>query len=288
MSYETILYKKEDGMGVIYFNRPKKLNALNRQVFEELNAVFKDAEKDAEVKVLTLTGGPDLFGAGADIEMLSNLRSSAECYVFTRENSAYQNLENLGKPTLASIGGFCLGGMLELALCCDFRISADNAQFGLPEVKLGVLPGGGGTQRLPRLIGMTKAKELVFLGDFIDAHEAYRVGLVNKVVPKNQLLEETTQFAKRLMSRPPFGLRIIKGVMNSGINTSLKEGLEVERQGFTILFSTEDKKEGMKHEFYHHQRSRNSKYRARNIGDGRPEKISERGGFGAGGRAGRG
>lgn len=245
MDYETILYKKEEGRGVIFFNRAKKLNALNQEVFEELSTVFRNAEKDPEVKVLILTGGPDLFGAGADIEMLSNLASSAECYIFTGENSAYQILENFGKPTLASIGGFCLGGMLELALCCDFRIAADNAQFGLPEVKLGVLPGGGGTQRLPRLIGMTKAKELVFLGDFINAQEAFRVGLVNKVVPKEQLAEEANQFAKRLMNRPPFGLRVIKGVMNSGINASLKEGLEIERQGFTILCSTEDKKEGM-------------------------------------------
>jgi enoyl-CoA hydratase len=246
MNYETIIYKKEEGKGMVTFNRPKKLNALNLKVYEELNSVFRDVEKDPEVKVLILTGTPDLFGAGADIDMLSNLNSSADCYIFTGETSAvYQALENLGKPTVASVGGFCLGGVLELALCCDFRIAADNARFGLPEIKLGVLPGGGGTQRLARLIGMTKAKELVFLGDFIDAQEAYRVGLVNKVVPKEKLNEETDQFAKRLMSRPPFGLRVIKGVMNSGINASLKEGLEIERQGFTVLFSTEDKKEGM-------------------------------------------
>ncbi len=245
MSYETILYKIEDGRGEIFFNRPKKLNALNQLVFEELSAVLGEAEKDKQVKVLVLTGGPELFGAGADIEMLSNLKSSAECYIFTGGNVVYQLLESFGKPTVASIGGYCLGGMLEIALCCDFRIAANNAQFGLPEVKLGVLPGGGGTQRLPRLIGMTKAKELVFLGDFIDSQEAYRIGLVNMVVQKEQLHEATNHFAKRLMSRPPFGLRVIKGVMNSGINTSLKEGLEIERQGFTILFSSDDKKEGM-------------------------------------------
>ena len=245
MDLETILFKKEGGRGIVIFNRPDKLNALNRKVFEELTFIFQEMEKDPEVKVVILTGGVDLFGAGADIQMLSNLKSSAECYIFTGENNAYHILENLGKPTVASIGGFCLGGMLELALCCDFRIAADNAKFGLPEVKLGVLPGGGGTQRLPRLIGMTKAKELVFLGDFIDGQEAYRLGLVNMVVPKDQLEAETEKFTKRLMSRPPFGLRVIKGVMNAGINTSLKEGLEIERQGFTILFSTEDKKEGM-------------------------------------------
>jgi enoyl-CoA hydratase len=245
MNYETILYKKEDGRAVIFFNRPKKLNALNKKVFEELNAVFQEAEKDSEVKVLILTGGSDLFGAGADIGMLSNLQSSAECYIFTGENSCYKILENMGKPTLASIGGFCLGGMLELALCCDLRIATDKAQFGLPEVKLGVLPGGGGTQRLSRLIGMTKAKELIFTGDFIDAQEAYRVGLINKVVSHTKLLEETNQLAKRLMTQPPFALRVIKDVMNSGINMSLREGLEIERQGFTILFSTEDRKEGM-------------------------------------------
>jgi enoyl-CoA hydratase len=245
MDFETILVKKEGGRGIVIFNRPDKLNALNRKVFEELTFIFQEMEKDPEVKVVILTGGVDLFGAGADIQMLSNLKSSAECYIFTGENNAYHILENLGKPTVASIGGFCLGGMLELALCCDFRIAADNAKFGLPEVKLGVLPGGGGTQRLPRLIGMTKAKELVFLGDFIDCQEAYRLGLVNMVVPKDQMEAETEKFTKRLMSRPPFGLRVIKGVMNAGINTSLKEGLEIERQGFTILFSTEDKKEGM-------------------------------------------
>jgi len=245
MEYETVVYKKEENIGLVVFNRPGKLNALNQKVIEELSAAFINAEKDPEVKVLVLTGGPDLFGAGADIEMLSNLKSSADCHIFMGEKSHYQILENMGKPTVAAIGGFCLGGMLELALCCDFRIAADNAQFGLPEVKLGVLPGGGGTQRLPRLIGMTKAKELAFLGDFIDAQEAHRLGLVNKVVPKNQLNVETNQLAKRLMKRPPFALRMIKEVMNSGINASLKEGLEIERQGFTILFSTEDKREGI-------------------------------------------
>lgn len=245
MNFETILFKKEEGQGIITFNRPKKLNALNQTVFKEISAVLQEVEQDATVKVLILTGGPDLFGAGADIEMLSNMKSSADCYIFTGANKTFDLLEALGKPTIAAIGGFCLGGMLELALCCDLRIAADNAQLGLPEVKLGVLPGGGGTQRLPRLIGMTKAKEMVFLGDFIAAEEAYRLGLVNKVVPKDQLLEETNKYAKRLMDRPPFGLRVIKKVMDSGINTSLKEGLEIERQGFTVLFSTEDKKEGM-------------------------------------------
>lgn len=245
MSYETILYGKEEGRGTVTFNRPKKLNALNRQVFTELSLVFREVAQDPEVKVLVLTGGPDLFGAGADIEMLSGLKSSADCYNFTEENDAYQLLEDMGKPTIAAIGGFCLGGMLELALCCDFRLAAEGARFGLPEVKLGVLPGGGGTQRLPRLIGMTKAKEMVFLGDFVDAQEAWRIGLVNRAVPKERLSGETREFARRLMSRPPFGLRVIKGVMNAGIQTSLKQGLEIERQGFTILFSTEDKKEGM-------------------------------------------
>jgi enoyl-CoA hydratase len=245
MDFETIRYKKEDGQGIVFFNRADKLNALNQKVFEELTQVFLEMEKDPEVSVVVLTGGPELFGAGADIQMLSGLKSSADCYLFTGGNSAYGILENMGKPTIASIGGFCLGGMLELALCCDFRLASDKAMFGLPEVKLGVLPGGGGTQRLPRLIGMTKAKELVFLGDFIDSPEAHRLGLVNMVVPKDQLEAETLKFAKRLMARPPFGLRVIKGVMNAGINTSLQEALEIERQGFTILFSTEDKKEGM-------------------------------------------
>jgi enoyl-CoA hydratase len=245
MDFETIKYSKKDGMGIVFFNRADKLNALNRKVFEELTVVFQEMEKDPEVSVVVLTGGPELFGAGADIQMLSTLKTSADCYDFTSSNSAYGILENMGKPSIAAIGGFCLGGMLELALCCDFRIAADNAKFGLPEVKLGVLPGGGGTQRLPRLIGMTKAKELVFLGDFIDSPEAYRLGLVNLVVSKDQLEAESGKFAKRLMGRPPFGLRVIKGVMNAGINTSLTEALEIERQGFTILFSTEDKKEGM-------------------------------------------
>ena len=245
MDYETIRYEKEAGVARILFCRPQKLNALNQKVFEELAMALSEGEKDPEVKVLVLTGGPDLFGAGADIEMLSGLKSSADCYIFTGSNEVYDRLENLGKPTIAAIAGFCLGGMLELALCCDFRIAADNAQFGLPEVKLGVLPGGGGTQRLPRLVGMTKAKEMAFLGDFIPATEAYRVGLINSVVSKDRLLEEAQNLAKKLLARPPFGLRVIKGVMNCGINASLKEGLEIERQGFTILFSTEDKKEGM-------------------------------------------
>ncbi len=183
--------------------------------------------------------------AGADIEMLSNIKSSAESYIFSGENSAYPILENIGKPTIASIGGFCLGGMLELALCCDFRIAADNAQFGLPEVKLGVLPGGGGTQRLPRLIGMTKAKELVFWETSLTARRPIVWDWWNRVVPKDQLEAETDKFAKRLMKSTALWIAVIKGVMDAGINTSLKEGLEIERQGFTILFSTQDKKEGL-------------------------------------------
>jgi len=245
MNYETIIYRKKNDSAEVIFNRPKKLNALNQKVFDELELVCAEVEKDTEIKALVLTGGPDIFGAGADIEMLANLKSSAECYLFTGRNRAFQILENMGKPTVAAIGGFCLGGMFELALCCDFRIAADNAKFGLPEVKLGVLPGGGGTQRLPRLIGMTKAKEMIFLGEFINSQEAYRLGLLNKVVPKEKLDEEVAEFVKKIVNLPAFGLRVIKEVVNVGVKVDLNDALEIERQGFTILFSTEDKKEGI-------------------------------------------
>ena len=247
MDYETILFKKEGGSGIITFNRPNKLNALNSKVTEELGRVINDCAQDPEVKVVIFTGGPDLFGAGADIGMLESIPSSADCYVFSVESSSvYNAIENIGKPTIAAIGGFCLGGMMEISLCCDFRIAADNARFGLPEVTLGILPGGGGTQRLPRLVGMTKAKELAYLGELIDAQEGYRIGLLNKVVPKDQLLKEAEKLARKLMERPLFAVRMIKSAMNTGANMGLREALEIERQSFTILFSTEDKSEGLK------------------------------------------
>jgi enoyl-CoA hydratase len=244
MPFENIIYKKEAGLGTVIFNRPDKFNALNRNVFQELQIVFQEADKDPDVRVLILTGQGDHFGAGADIQMISDLKSSAECYRFTGENQTYHLLDNFAKPTVAAIKGFCLGGMLELALCCDFRIAAENVKFGLPEVKLGLLPGGGGTQRLPRLIGMTKAKELIYLGDFIDGQEAYRLGLVNMLVLRDHLEAKTEQLAERLASRPSFALRVIKDVMQAGINVGLQEALEIERQGFALLFSTADKEEG--------------------------------------------
>jgi len=247
MTYETILFSKEDGLGIITFNRATKLNALNNKMVEDLGKVIQECEKDEEVKVIMFTGGTELFGAGADIDMLEKIPSSADCYLFSlASSSAYNAIESIGKPTVAAIGGFCLGGMMEISLCCDFRIAADNARFGLPEVTLGILPGGGGTQRLPRLVGMTKAKELAYLGEMIDAQEGYRIGLLNKVVPKDQLMEEAKKFAKKLLGRPLFAVRMIKAAMNTGANVGLREALEIERQSFTILFSTEDKSEGLK------------------------------------------
>jgi enoyl-CoA hydratase len=246
LDYRTILYEKEKGIGVVCINRPQVLNALSSEVFSELYHVFKEIGADSEVKVVIITGAGDkAFVAGTDITEMKS-RSSLEIRDFAMAaRKANEAIYNLEKPVIAAINGFALGGGLELAMVCDLRICSENAKFGQPEINLGLIPGGGGTQRLTRLVGMTKAKELLFTGDMIDAQTAVDIGLVNKVVPAGKLMDEAKALAQKLLDKGAIALRLLKAVINSGINMNLVSALDFEAECFAMCFSTEDQKEGM-------------------------------------------
>jgi enoyl-CoA hydratase len=249
MGYKTILYEKEDRIGTITLNRPKAMNALNSDVLQDLNDVIDKIAADDDVKVVIITGGNEnFFAAGADIKELEFLATPVDAHRFCMKvQEVLSKLENLEKPVIAAISGYALGGGCEMIMACDIRIAAENAVFGQPEIKIGVIPGGGGTQRLPRIVGLSKAKELLYTADQMTASEAFRVGLVSKVVPVEALMEETTKMAKKIARQPGIALKTTKRVLNNGMNVSnIRSALEYESQGFEILFSTEDQKEGMK------------------------------------------
>ena len=245
MSYETIVFEKDKNVATITLNRPKAYNALNLKMFEELKWVFTKIEADEDVRVIIITGSGKFFAAGADISEISKIESPADAHHFLRQADIFQIIEDFDRPVIAAISGLALGGGCELCLACDLRIAADNAVFGQPEIKIGVIPGGGGTQRLPRLIGMTKAKELLFTGETIDAAEACRLGLVNKVVPKDKLMEEAKAIAKKLASKPKAAFALIKRCIDNGLNMNLASGLTMEMDAFSIAFTSEDGREGI-------------------------------------------
>jgi len=245
LAFETIIVEIEDGIGTVTLNRPEVLNALNSQVFTEVGEACAELGADDSVRVVIITGGEKVFAAGADIKQLSTL-NAVDVAVGNRPSiKAFDIIENLNKPVIAAIAGYALGGGCELTLVADVRIASEDAQFGLPEIKLGILPGAGGTQRLPRLIGAGKAKEMIFSGDFISAEEALRVGLVNKVVPANQLLVEAKKMAKRFAARGAVAIRLAKTCVNEGLRMDLDMALQYEHKCFSLLFATEDQKEGM-------------------------------------------
>jgi enoyl-CoA hydratase len=246
MGFNTITYDKGDGIGVVTLNRPKSLNALCDELIAELGTVFDEIGEDRDVAAVIITGSAKAFAAGADIKEISQIASPAVAQGFvSRIHAVFNRIEGCAKPVIAAISGFALGGGCELALACDLRIAAENAVFGLPEIKLGVIPGGGGTQRLPRLVGVGRAKELLYTGDSIDAQEAYRIGLVNKVVPPESLMDEARTMAAKLAKRPPVALKMTKLAVNEGINMDLYSAIGHESRCFEILFSTADQKEGM-------------------------------------------
>ena len=248
MEYKTIIYEKKDRIGTITLNRPKSMNALNGDVLRELSDVLDVIGTDDEVKVVIITGGNEkFFAAGADITELEALQTPADAHVFVaKAQAAINKIEDLEKPVIAAISGYALGGGCEISMACDLRIAAENAVFGQPEITLGVIPGGGGTQRLPRIVGVTKARELLYTAATVDANEAYRIGLVNKVVPLASLMEEARKMASKIARQPGVALRITKLVINDGMNLDMKSALAYEARGFEILFSTEDQKEGTK------------------------------------------
>ena len=246
MDYQTILYEKKERIAVITLNRPKSMNALNSQVFRDLHHVLTEIDGDEDVKVVILAGSEKSFAAGADIAEFGEIATPVDAHRFLKHAQAvYNRIEDLEKPVIAAVSGFALGGGCELALACDLRIAAENATFGQPEIRIGIIPGAGGTQRLPRIIGVTKARELLYTGDFIDAQEAYRVGLVNKVVPVASLMEEARKMAEKIARQPGFALKLTKIAINGGMNMDMKSAMAYEARCFEILFSTEDQKQGV-------------------------------------------
>jgi enoyl-CoA hydratase/carnithine racemase len=245
LSLETVLYEKKTGIAYITLNRPKVLNALNKRAIADLKAAFEDARDDSEVHGVILTGAGDkAFIAGADInEVATDTPVQAE--EKTRRGQALMTLiENLGKPVIAAVNGFALGGGCEAALASTIRLAAENARFGLPEVKLGIIPGYGGTQRLPRLVGKGVAVQLILSGEMIGAQEAYRIGLVNEVVSGAELIGRAEAILKQIAANAPLSVKYALQAVNNGVETSLSEGLLLEAALVAICTSTEDKKEG--------------------------------------------
>jgi enoyl-CoA hydratase len=247
MTFETLLYEKDDdGIVTITLNRPKRLNALSIQLKEELAMAFEAVGNDPEALVVILTGGEKCFCAGADIKERAKIQATqAEAYFNRRKSHEfYCAIENFEKPVIAAISGVAVGGGCELSLVCDMRIASETARFGVPEVKLGMIPAAGGTQRLPRIIGMTKAKELLYTGEFMDAQEAYRVGLVNQVVPVEQLIEAARALAAKLIGHPPLAVKFAKRAVNAGMDIDITSALDFESYCAALLSVSEDRKEG--------------------------------------------
>lgn len=243
---DVVLYEKIDRVALVTFNRPAALNALNGEVNAMLIASLDRAEQDAEVKVVVLTGSKGkAFVAGADIKEMVSMNPIAAREHALKAKKAADKIAYLKKPVIAAVNGFCLGGGMEYALACDFRVASEKARFGLPEITLGIMPGSAGTQRLPRIIGMGRAKELVFTGSMIDAQEAYRLGIVNHVYEPDALLPETMALANKIASKSPVAVSLIKSAMNRGTETDLETAAQFEIDCFALCFATEEQKKGM-------------------------------------------
>jgi len=241
-----VLVEKADRIAWITLNRPEKLNALNNEVLRTLDVVFADLEHDAEVGVVVLTGaGEKAFVAGADISELKTLNAAAARVQALLGQAVFQRIESLPKPVIAAVNGFALGGGCELAMACHIRIASENARFGLPEVSLGIIPGYGGTQRLPRLVGKGVALDLILSGEMAPAADALRMGLVSRVVPQADLKATAEKLAKTILSRGPLALRSALAAVNEGFEMPQEQGLQYEAALFGLLAATEDMQEGM-------------------------------------------
>jgi enoyl-CoA hydratase/carnithine racemase len=241
----NVLYEKKDAIAYVTVNRPKVLNALNTPTWKDLRIVFEDARDDDSVRGVILTGtGDKAFIAGADISELAHATAIDAERSSRFGQSVLDLIENLGKPVIAAVNGFALGGGCETAMACTIRIAVDGAKFGQPEVKLGLLPGGGGTQRLPRLVGKGRALQLILSGEMISAQEAYRIGLVNEVLPAANLIGRAEAILKKVASNAPIAVKFALEAANKGVETSQAEGLLLEASYFGLCAATEDKKEG--------------------------------------------
>jgi enoyl-CoA hydratase len=245
-TFENLLFETNGGVATITVNRPKVGNALNRATLGELEAALAAVQKDAAIRASIITGtGEKFFIAGADINELKENTPLSAKEIARRGQTLFTSIERLGKPVVAAINGFCLGGGLELASACTFRTASKNAVVGLPEVKLGVIPGYGGTQRLPRLVGIGRAMEMILTGEPINADEAYRIGLVNHVYESAELLPKTRELVDKMLARGPIALRFALEASFRGLDLPLDEGLNAESNLFGLLCTTQDMKEGM-------------------------------------------
>ena len=247
MQFNNVLYVADGAVATVTINRPKALNALNQETLEEMLRCFRELAQNEAIRVVIVTGGGDkAFVAGADIAFMEKLSPlAARCFALLGQK-VLSTIENLPQPVIAAVNGFALGGGCELALACDIRLASENARFGQPEVNLGVLPGFGGTQRLPRLIGRGRANELLFTGDIIDAQEAARIGLVNRVVPQAQLLASCREMAEKIASRGPVAVRLCKEAVNNGVEVDLARACQYEVDQFALCFTSDEQKEGMR------------------------------------------
>ena len=246
MEYQWINYQKEDGVATVTLNRPQAYNALNAAINRDLLAALDEIASDADVRVLIVTGGPTVFAAGADVTEMADA-APMEAYRLCGDGRRINRmLEELPIPVIAAVNGMALGGGCELALSCDFRVAGEKTVFGLPEVSLGILPGAGGTQRLTRLIGASRAKEMILLGRRVSGTEALAMGLANALVPDGEVYTEAMRMAKKLAGMPRLALEYAKRAIGAGEEFGREAGLEQERLCFSMLFSTVDQKEGMK------------------------------------------
>nr|WP_216366302.1 enoyl-CoA hydratase-related protein [Geobacillus sp. BMUD] len=236
----------ENRVAVVSIHRPP-LNPLNTKVFQELSALIDELEANQQVGAVVITGaGEKAFVAGADIHEMMDLDLAGMMEMNKISRSAFLKIENASKPVIAAVNGLALGGGCELALACDLRICSEHAKFAFPEINLGIIPGGGGTQRLPRIVGQGVAKELLYFGEMIDAQRALSIHLVNKVVPSDELLPTAKEWAGKLAKKPAIAMRMLKEAVNTGANVDLQSGLMVETACFGNAFATEDRKEGMR------------------------------------------
>jgi enoyl-CoA hydratase/carnithine racemase len=245
LNLENVAYAKKGPIAYVTLNRPKVLNALNTKTWQDLKAAFEDARDDAAVRGVILTGAGDkAFIAGADISEITQLTAVEAEKSSAFGQSVLDLVENLGKPVIAAVNGFALGGGCETAMACTIRIASENAKFGQPEVKLGVIPGGGGTQRLPRLVGRGRALQIILTGEMVSAPEAFRIGLINEVVPATDLITRAETILKQIFANAPLAVKYSLEAVNKGLETSQTEGLSLEASLFGLCAGTEDKKEG--------------------------------------------
>lgn len=245
MSYQNLILEREENIAILYLNRPEAMNALNAELLKEMIVALDEVAEDDTIRALIITGVGKAFAAGADIKYMQSLNAVEGRSLAQLGQAAFMAIEILEKPVIAAVNGFALGGGCEIALASDIRLASEKAKFGQPEVGLGITPGFGGTQRLPRIVGEGIAKEMILTGDMIGAEEAHRIGLVNHVYSADELMDEAKKLAQRIASKAPVAVRLSKVAINKGMQADINTGMAIEADLFGMCFSTDDQKAGM-------------------------------------------